>query len=599
MNEQTGRENQVIPISEKSMALYGRLMRYLKPLWYIMVFCLLGYILFGYTYSWFVTLTAELVNMIEDGANMNPDDRIRIPLELVFIIFLRGIGGLIGSYSLAYLGYRIVHEIRCQINESFLELPVRFYDRSTAGHLVSTVTYNVMQVSLLVSEALKVILREGVTLIALLLTMFYLNWQLSLIFLGATPVIFLVVRYASKRFRTHSKRIQISMGDVTHILSESIKGMKVIRSFGAEKQVRDKFHEASQRNMKQNLKLELVASINTPVIQMVVAFALAFLVWLALSPQALESINAGQLVAFILAAGAMLKPIRTLSQINALIQKGLAAAKTIFDLLDQEVEKDSGSHVIERCRGDVSFRNVSFTYTSEAADSQESLVLHDINLDCRAGERIAIVGRSGSGKSTLVNLIPRFYEINQGQILVDGIPHTDYSLHNLRHQISLVSQQVVLFNGSIRDNIAYGELQGCSDEELQAALRHAHALEFITQLPDGLDTMVGDDATLLSGGQRQRLAIARALLKNAPILILDEATSALDSASERHIQAALDTLMQGRTTFVIAHRLSTVEAADMIVVMHEGRIVERGTHRELLALGKHYAELHRLQFVES
>jgi subfamily B ATP-binding cassette protein MsbA len=367
----------------------------------------------------------------------------------------------------------------------------------------------------------------------------------------------------------------------------------VIRTFGAEAQVSNRFVEVSQRNTRQNLKLSLIAAISAPIVQTLVGAAMAFLMWFALSPAALGAMAPEDIVSFITAAGMLLKPVRQTSKMNADIQKGLAAAASIFELIDEQPEQDSGTGVVQRVQGKVEYRDVSFAYQSNSEP-----VLQHINLVCKPGQTVAIVGHSGSGKTTLVNLLPRFYELSSGDILLDGQPLREFKLANLRQQIALVSQQVVLFNGTIRDNVAYGELGGTSEATLIEALEHAHAMEFIHELPDGLDTLVGDDGLLLSGGQRQRLSIARALLKNAPILILDEATSALDSKSERHIQDALQFLMKGRTTLVIAHRLSTIEGADCIVVMDKGCIVESGTHQSLLGLNGTYAALHRMQFAE-
>ncbi len=577
-----------------SVALYGRLLTYLKPLWPVAIITVIGFIMFASTNAWFAYLTGQLVDTIELAKEMTATERLRIPFLLVLLAATRGFGGYLGGYSMAYIANTIVHRIRSQLLERFLQLPISFYDRSAIGKLMSTVTYNVQQITSAVTDSLKILFQQGLTVIGLVGYMFYQNWQLTLIFMAITPVISVVVNYASKLFRKHSEKIQFSMGDVTHILSETIKGMRVIRSFGAEKQALDNFTEASARNRSQNLKYESVSNISTPIVQVVVTMALAFLVWLALSPQVLGGLSTGDLASFIIAAGMLSTPIRQLTQVNASIQRGLAAAKSIFDLLDEKTEPDTGHYQVERVAGKVNFSNLSFRYSEKGEN-----ILKNIDFEVSPGQTIAIVGQSGSGKSTLVNLIPRFYEIKEGAILIDDKPNTEFTLKSLRRQTALVSQQVTLFNSSIRDNVAYGELAGKSETEIIDALKSAHAFDFIQQLPEGINTRVGDDATLLSGGQRQRLAIARALLKDAPILILDEATSALDSESEQHIQAALETLMQGRTTFVIAHRLSTIEKADHILVMQAGEIVESGTHSELLALQQNYAKLHKKQFSNS
>ena len=577
--------------SASGFSIYKRLLSYLKPLTGFFLLGVIGFVMYSASSVKFFDLLQDLVDAIGNGTTISPEQRLAIPLILIVIVAFRGLGGFLGSYYMAYIANHVIHRLRCQLLSRFIELPSAYYDRNTAGHLVSTVTFNVQQISAAVSDALTVILREGIWVLALFSYLLFLNWKLTLLFVAVTPIISLVVLYASRKFRKHSNRIQLSMGDVTQILTETLKGMKEVKTFGAEEQVRDTFTQTSELNLKQNLKMAIVQAISTPVVQVVVASALSLLVWMAMSPTVLAEMTPGGFVAYVTAAGSMLKPIRQLSKINAVVQRGLAAADSIFVLLDEEKETDTGMRELATVSGNVEFNNVSFSY-----DDEKGKVLDGISFQCETGESIAIVGKSGSGKSTLVNLIPRFYQQEEGEILIDGILATELSLHNLRSHIALVSQQVVLFNGSIRDNIAYGELQTASDDEINDALTNANARTFVDELPDGLDTAIGDDGFLLSGGQRQRLAIARALLKNAPILILDEATSALDSESEKAIQSALDNLMQGRTTFVIAHRLSTIESADRILVLDKGRIIESGTHEELLQAGGAYKQLHELQF---
>jgi ATP-binding cassette, subfamily B, bacterial MsbA len=581
------------PEGAGSFSLYARLLSYLKPLRRFFLLGVLGFVIYSASSISFFDLLRELVDTIGTGSGVSPEQRLAIPLTLIAIVAVRGVGGFLGSYYMAYIANHVVHRVRCQLMGRFIELPSTFYDRNSSGHLVSTVTFNVTQISAAVSDALTVILREGIFVTGLFVYLMYLNWKLTILFVAVMPIISLVILYASKKFRKYSNRIQISMGDVTHILTETLKGMKVLKTFGAEQQVKDKFNESSGRNLAQNLKLAAVQAISTPVVQVLVGSALSLLVWMAMSPDVLAEMSPGIFVSYVTAAGAMLKPIRQLSKINAVVQRGLAAAQSIFVLLDEEKETDTGSREIADVKGRVEFKDVSFHYSEDQA-----IVLEHLSFSCAPGESIAIVGKSGAGKSTLVNLIPRFYALGDGDILIDGESINEITLQNLRSHIALVSQQVVLFNGSVKENIAYGELQQASDEDIRAALDNANALEFVDALPNGLDTQIGDDGFLLSGGQRQRLAIARALLKNAPILILDEATSSLDSESEQAIQSALEHLMKGRTTFIIAHRLSTIESANKIIVLEKGRIAESGTHDELLAAGNSYKQLHQLQFSE-
>jgi ATP-binding cassette, subfamily B, bacterial MsbA len=566
--------------------VYIRLLQYVKPHWKIFVLSVFGYLLYSGSQPLLAKVTGWLSNAVY---NKEPDAVYLIPLSLIAIYLIRGLGGFIGTYFLAKVSFSIVHTIRTEMFNKLVLLPNSYYEQNNSGHLISMITFNVAQVTGAATDAIKVIIREGITVIALLIFLFLSNWQLSLTFLAITPIIGLVVSYASKRFKKLSKKIQVTMGDITHISSEAISGYKEVKSFGGEKYEQQRFLSASLKNYRQNMKMVKTSAINTPVLQMIVALALSFLVFLALS--FLNEMEPDTFISYIVAAGLLPKPIRQLSEVNSTIQKGIAAAESVFKILDEKSELDQGVIEIQTVKGHLEFKSVNFTYP--LTDKQ---VINDINLTIEPGQTVALVGRSGSGKSTMASLISRFYDVKQGEILLDGHKINQYSLKSLREQISLVTQSVTLFNDSIENNIAYGSLcQFGRDEVIQAA-ESAYAMEFILEQTEGLDTLVGEDGVLLSGGQRQRLAIARALLKNAPILILDEATSALDTESERKIQAALENVMKGRTTLVIAHRLSTIEKADLIVVMDKGAIIEKGSHSELLANNGFYSQLHKNQF---
>jgi ATP-binding cassette, subfamily B, bacterial MsbA len=580
--------------STSTFALYRRLLAYVGPERRNFILALFGFLLFSAANTGFAELVRQILLGIERSASLTPAERLLIPALVVAVVVLRGIGGFIGSYGMSLLAFRVVHRLRSELVQKMLLLPTGYYDRQNGGQLVSTVTFNTAQISGAVSDAIAVSLREGLTIAGILLYLLFLNWQLTLIFIAITSLIIPVVVLASRHLRRYSKRIQSSMGDVTQLLTETLRGLRVLRVFGASDQRQTLFVQASELNTAQNLKLAVTAAISAPIIQSLVGLAFALLLWLALAPGEMGGITPAQFVGFLTAAGMLFKPVRQTSKVNADIQKGLAAASSIFAIMDIPPEVDRGTLTVPRVAGRVEFRSVSFGYQGSSEP-----VLHDISLLCEPGQTVALVGQSGSGKSTLINLLPRFYETEQGAVLIDDRPVQEYRLANLRKQIAVVGQEVLLFSGSIRDNVACGELAGCSEAALIAALESAQAMEFIRELPRGLDTEVGDQGLLLSGGQRQRLAIARALLKDAPILILDEATSALDSGSERQIQLALQQLMQGRTTLVIAHRLSTVEAADQILVLDKGHIVERGTHQQLLARGGVYAGLYNLQFVDA
>lgn len=570
--------------------LYRRLLGYVRPHWRSFALAILGYAIYAAS----STALAEMMKRLIDGIQ-NPDASFRLflPLFVVGMFAARGLGTFLGTYFMSNVARNVVHTLRCNVFNHMLHLPGRFFDTHSSGHLISRVTYHVEQVTGAATKAVTILLREGLFVVGLVSYLLWTNWMLTLLFLAVTPLIGGVVSYASKRFRRISGRIQASMGEVTHVASEALSGYRVVRTHGAEAFEKARFAAASDYNRQQSMKEALTKAISTPVIQLLVALSLAVLVWLAMSPALMADMTPGEFVGFVTAAALMAKPVRQLTEVNSEIQKGIAAAAELFGLLEEPPERDEGSLDPGRLAGRVTLEGVRFRY----AEGQPE-VLKGIDLEVAPGEMVAIVGRSGSGKSTLVGLLPCFYRPTAGRLLIDGVAAETYRLAPLRRQIALVSQQVTLFNASIADNIAYGE-PDADPAAIEAASRAAHAHEFIDRLPEGYATQVGDNGVMLSGGQRQRLAIARAIFKDAPLLILDEATSALDSESERYIQAALEEVCRGRTTFVIAHRLSTIERADRILVMEQGEIVEQGTHADLIGRDGAYAALHRLQFQEA
>ncbi len=568
-------------------AIYRRLLGYVKPHWLVFLVAVIGFQIGSAAEAFFVKMFGDLIDTW-------PDTALTIPAFMLLAALARGFGEIAGEILLSRISFTVVHNIRTQLFEQLLHLPSEYFDASTQGHLVSRITYNVAQLRNTATDALQTIVQDGGKLIVYLSVMLYLSWKLTLIFVATAPIVALIVGWASRRFRQISRRIQNSMGDVTKLASEAVSGYRVVRIFGGEAYEQERFNRSSHYNRRQNLKMVATKVTSTQVIQILVVLALAVLISLLFQPEIGGTLSTGEIVTFLGLAGMLARPLRKLTEVNARLQRGLAAAEDVFQQLDEPRETDQGALEVERVQGRIEFRNVSFAYPTGAGP-----VVRDVDLTIEPGQTVALVGKSGSGKSTLVSLIPRFYEPTGGEILLDGQPLRDYNLKDLRRQIALVTQQVTLFNGTLASNIAYGALAGADTESVASAVRRAHADVFIHELPDGLDTVVGDDGVLLSGGQRQRVAIARALLKDAPILILDEATSALDSTSERHIQAALEEVMRGRTTLVIAHRLSTIEKADVILVMEEGRIIEAGTHAELLAAGGAYTELYNAQFEDT
>ncbi len=565
-------------------AIYRRLLGYVKPHWFMFLLAVLAFQVGSGAEAYFAKMFGDLIDTW-------PETALMIPAFMLVAAFARGFGEIVGEILFSRISFTVVHDIRTELFEQLLFLPSHYFDASSQGHLVSRITYNVAQLRAAATDALKTIVQDGGKLIVFVSMMLWISWKLTLIIMATAPIVALIVAWASRRFRRISRRIQNSMGDVTHVASEAVAGYRVVRIFGGESYERDRFNRSSHYNRRQNIKMVATKVISTQVIQILVVIAMAVLIAVLFQPEIGGELSTGEIVTFLGLAGMLARPLKKLTEINAKLQRGIAAAEDVFAQLDEPREADTGERLVERVEGRIEFRDVSFSYSTDAGP-----VLKDLSLTIEPGQTVALVGRSGSGKSTLASLLPRFYEPDAGEILIDGVPVTEYALASLRAQIALVTQQVTLFNGTLKDNVAYGGLAEATDEALNDSIRRAHADGFVKELPEGLETLVGDDGVLLSGGQRQRVAIARALLKDAPVLILDEATSALDATSERHIQAALDEVMRGRTTLVIAHRLSTIEKADVILVMDGGRIIESGNHESLLASGGAYADLYNDQF---
>jgi subfamily B ATP-binding cassette protein MsbA len=582
----------VKPAPLTAARLYKRLLGYATPYWRVFSLAVLAMIGFAATDTGFAALMKPMLdgNFIE----RDPATIRFVPLALVGLFVLRGVTGFVSRYGMSWIGRRVIQRLRHDLFHRLLHLPSRYFDRNPSGRLLSHLTFDVEQVAEATTNAVTILIRDSLTMLFLLIYMFWISPWLTLLFLIVGPVLVGLIRYVSLRFRRISRRIQDSMGELTQFSEEAIQGHRLVKSYNGEAWQEQLFEDVNERNRRLHLKMAAAAGASTPIVQLIAACILALVVYLATLESVTREISVGSFVSFIAAMMLLMQPLKHLTNINASIQRGVSAARSIFEVLDEPTEPDQGRLPLSRARGAIEFRNVSFAYDPDKGD-----VLRDISFSIEPGQTVALVGRSGSGKTTLAHLLVRFYDPVQGTVCLDGEDIRNYRLADLRRQIAMVGQDVMLFNETIAHNIAYGRFAAASEADIIASAQAAHAMEFIDALPDGLATRIGDRGILLSGGQRQRIAIARAMLKDAPVLILDEATSSLDSESERAVQDALEHLARSRTSLIIAHRLSTVERADFILVLEQGRIVETGTHETLLARRGVYHELYQLQFRES
>lgn len=594
--------------AKTSWQIYKRLLRYALPYWHAFCLSVLGFMLYAVGQASLPVVMEYLPSIFAETSDISgtfdflykiesPEHlRNALPIFIIILAIARGIGSFFGGYYITVIGQNLINDLRIELFAQIQKLPVDYFTQNGSGssNMISVLTFNIEQVTSAVTLAVRTLLRESLTIIGLLGFLFYVNWSLTLIFLLVTPVIGLVVATASKFLRRYSTRIQDSMGNVAKVASDNINGLSEVRIYGGQKMEKDRFLAACFSNLIQKLKLATVSELSSPIVQVILFSALSGLFWIGLNTGLRAEMDSGDFLAYITAAAMIARPLRQLTAINTNIQRGIAAAKSVFEVIDAPAEPDDGEISLEKAVGEIEFKNLYFTYPNSSQN-----ILDNFSLKIIPGQTVALVGRSGAGKTTIANLLSRQINVTSGQLLIDNQPISAYKLKDLRSQIGAVSQHVVLFDDSVANNIAYGELNGATEKEISEAIKAAHATDFVECLPLGIHTNIGENGTSLSGGQRQRLALARAFLKDAPILILDEATSALDNESERHVQDALADIMQNRTTIVIAHRLSTIENADMIVVMDDGKIVEQGSHAELIDKAGAYTQLYKMQFRDS
>ncbi|BED89246.1 lipid A export ATP-binding/permease protein MsbA [Pseudoalteromonas sp. MM1] len=579
-------------MSQSTTQIYKRLISYVgdyKSVAFVAIIGMIGY-------SGMDALFIQLMKpFIDEGLNQRNNEVLAYaPFVVIALVIGRGLFNFMSSYCLSYVGSQVVRALRQQLFEHILHLPVSFHDKNSTGDLISKITFDTEQVQQAITKALLIVVREGAFVVFLLGVMFYTSWKLSLIFLVIIPLVAIIVTFVSKRFRHISKNIQSAMGQVTRSSEQMLSGHKVIHGFGGQKQEIDQFSKINNHNRQQRIKMDATKALSVSVIQVLAASAMAVILWVVSMPSMIDTISSGDFVVLISSMMMLLRPLKQLANVNSDMQRGISAAQSIFLVLDEEIEKDKGTYSVDKVKGEIEVKNVTFKYPTK-----DEAVLNNLSISIKAGESIALVGRSGSGKSTISNLLPRYYDLEApSEILLDGVAIEKYKLADLRRQFALVSQQVVLFNDTIANNICYGLSREITPQQLEEVVKQAHVWEFVKDLPEQLNTMVGENGVMLSGGQRQRIAIARAILKDAPILILDEATSALDTESEKLIQQALDTLMQDKTSIVIAHRLSTIENSDKIYVIDGGRVIESGDHQSLLAKDGTYSALCKMQFGE-